>query len=68
MWVVGAILAATSSGAVTTSGPARPLLTFEYGDLLSEGEDFNGRIGSTPEEDTDRSEEGKDGFEHDLIF
>jgi len=43
-------------------------LTFEYGDLLSEGEDFHGRIGSTPEEDTYRGEKGKDGFEHELTL
>ena len=36
--------------------------------MLSEGEDFNGRIGSTPEEDTDRGEEGKDAFEHELTL
>jgi hypothetical protein len=34
--------------------------------LLSEREDFNGRIGSTPEEDTNRGEEAKDGIEHEL--
>ena len=28
--------------------------------MLSEGKDFNGHIGSIPEEDTDRSEEGTD--------
>jgi hypothetical protein len=36
--------------------------------LLSEGEDFNGRIGSTPKEDTDCDEDGKDGFEHELTL
>jgi len=36
--------------------------------LLSEGEDFHGRIGSTPEEDTDRGEKGKDGFAHELTL
>jgi hypothetical protein len=36
--------------------------------LLSEGKDFNGRIGPTPEEDTDRGEEGTDAFEHELSF
>jgi hypothetical protein len=37
--------------------------------LLSEGEDFNGRIGSTPKEDTDHADDnGEDEFERKLTF
>ncbi len=35
-------------------------------DLLSQGEDFEGGITSTTEEDTNRSQESKDEFEHEL--
>jgi hypothetical protein len=41
---------------------------FQNSDLLTECEDFHGRIGSTPKEDTDRGEKGKDGFEHELTL
>jgi hypothetical protein len=32
--------------------------TFEYGDLLPEGEDFEGRVAPTPEEEADHGEDG----------
>jgi hypothetical protein len=52
---------------VAEGGPEEPVqggrgwprpFAFEHGDLLSEGEDFEGRIGSTAEEDTDHGEDG----------
>jgi len=37
--------------------------------LLSEDEDFNSRIGSTPKEDTDRDDDnGEDEFERKLTL
>jgi hypothetical protein len=45
-------------------GP-RPL-AFEHGDLLTEGEDFEGGIAPTAKEDRDASNEREDGFEHEL--
>ena len=41
---------------------------FQNSHLLTECEDLNGRIGSTPKEDTDRGEKGKDGFAHELTL
>ena len=41
---------------------------FEHSDLLSEGEDFEGRIGSTAEEDTDHGEDGEDELRHELTL
>ena len=38
----------------------------ERGDLLSEGEDFEGGVASTAEEDTERGEEGEEEFRHGL--
>ena len=48
-------------------GRPRPL-TFEHGDLLSQGEDFEGRVASTAEEDTDHGEDGEDEFRHGVTF
>ena len=41
---------------------------FEHRDLLSEGEDFEGRIGSTAEEDTDHGEDGDDELGYELTL
>jgi hypothetical protein len=58
---------------VAEGGPEEPVqgvqgwprpFAFEYGDLLSEGEDFEGGIGSTAEEDTDHGEDGEDELRH----
>ena len=48
-------------------GWPRPF-AFEHGDLLSEGEDFEGRIGPTAEEDTDHGEDGEDELRHELTL
>jgi hypothetical protein len=42
--------------------------TFEYGDLLPEGEDFEGRFAPTPEEDADHGQDGEDEFGHELTL
>jgi hypothetical protein len=42
--------------------------TFEYGDLLPEGEDLEGRVTPTPEEDSDHGEDGEDEFGHELTL
>jgi hypothetical protein len=39
--------------------------TFEYGDLLPEGEDFEGRVAPTPQKEADHSE---DEFGHELTL
>ena len=39
---------------------------FQYGDLLSEGEDFEGRASPAAEEDADDRENGEDEFRHEL--
>jgi hypothetical protein len=39
-------------------------ITFQYGDLLPEGEDFECRVAPTPEEDADHGEDGQDEFGH----
>ena len=41
------------------NGRPRPL-ALEHGDLLSQGEDFEGGVPATAEEDADRGEEGED--------
>ena len=41
---------------------------FQHGDLLAEGEDFEGGIASTPEEDSDGSKEGEEDFGHEHTF
>ena len=43
-------------------------LPFEHGDLLPEGEDFEGRVAATAEEDTDHGEDGEDEFRHELTL
>ena len=48
-------------------GRPRPF-AFEHGDLLSEGEDFEGGIASTAEEDTDHGEDGEDELRHELTL
>jgi hypothetical protein len=40
----------------------------EHGDLLSEGEDFEGRVASTAEEDMDHGEDGEDEYRHELTL
>ena len=45
----------------------RPL-AFENGDLLSEREDFQGRIAPTAKEDSDGGNEGQDEFQHELTL
>jgi hypothetical protein len=37
---------------------------FEHSDLLSEGEDFEGGVASTAEEDADGHEDGEVEFRH----
>jgi hypothetical protein len=37
---------------------------FEHGDLLSQGENFQGGIAATAEEHTDHGEDGEDEFRH----
>ena len=46
---------------------ARPS-PLEKGDLLSEGEDFEGGIASTAEEDTDHGEDGEDEVGQELTL
>ena len=46
----------------------RGSFTFEYGDLLPEGEDFEGRVAPTPEEDADHGEDGEDEFGHEITL
>src|SRR5580658_9775226 len=41
---------------------------FQYGELLSEGEDFEGRIASTAKENSNRHKERKDDLEHESSF
>ena len=41
---------------------------FQHGELLSEGEDFEGGIASTAKEDSDGDKEREDGFEHETPF
>jgi hypothetical protein len=41
---------------------------FEHGDLLSEGEDFEGGIASTAQEDSDGDKKAEKGFEHERPF
>ena len=43
-------------------------LAFKQRDLLSEGKDFEGRVGSTAEEDTDHGEDGEDELRHELTL
>jgi hypothetical protein len=43
-------------------------LAFEHGQLLSQREDFQGRVAATAEEDSDGSNEGEDGFEHEITL
>ena len=45
-----------------------PSLPFEHGDLLPEGEDFEGRVAATAEEYTDHGEDGEDKFRHELTL
>jgi hypothetical protein len=40
---------------------------FQHGDLLAEGEDFEGGIASTAKEDSDRHKEREDDLEHESI-
>ena len=40
----------------------------EHGDLLSEGEDFEGRVASTAEEDAHHGEDRKNEFRHQLTL
>jgi hypothetical protein len=44
------------------------LFSFQHGDLLSEGEDFEGSIASTAKEDSDRNKEREDDWEHESIL
>ncbi len=44
------------------------LFSFQHGDLLSEGEDFEGSIPSTAKEDSDRHKEREDDLEHESIL
>jgi hypothetical protein len=44
------------------------LSELEHGDLLPEGEDFEGRITSTAKEDSDGHKERKDDMEHEFIL
>jgi hypothetical protein len=46
-------------------GRPRPF-AFEHGHLLSQGEDFQGGIASTAEEDADHGEDGEDELRHEL--
>ena len=46
---------------------ARPF-AFEYSDLLSEGEDFEGGVAATAKEDADDREDGEDEFPHELTL
>ena len=39
---------------------------FQYGDLLSEGKDFEGCVSPTAEEDADDREDGEDELRHEL--
>jgi hypothetical protein len=48
------------------SGP-RPF-PFEHGYLLSEGEDFEGGVASTAQEDSEGEKETEEGFEHEAPF
>jgi hypothetical protein len=41
---------------------------FQHGYLLSEGEDFEGGIASTAQEDSDGHKEREDDLEHEFIF
>jgi hypothetical protein len=41
---------------------------FQHGDLLSEGEDFEGSIASTANEDSDGDKEREDDLEHESIL
>jgi hypothetical protein len=41
---------------------------FQHGDLLSEGEDFEGGIASTANEDSNSHNEGEDDLEHESIL
>jgi hypothetical protein len=41
---------------------------FQHGDLLSEGEDFEGGIASTAQEDSDGHKESEDDLEHEAPF
>ena len=45
---------------------ARPF-ALQHDDLLAEGEDFQGRIAATAEEDSKHREHGEDEFEHSFI-
>jgi len=58
-------------------GPEQPIqgvqggprsLVFQHRDLLSEGKNFEGGVGSTAEEDTDHGEEGEDELRHELTL
>ena len=48
------------------SGPRA--FPFEHGDLLPEGEDFEGRITSTAKEGSDSHKERKNDMEHEFIL
>ena len=59
----------------TDGGPKDPVasvqrrpwsLTFEYGDLLAESEDFQRGIGSCPEENTESNDDSEQELEHEL--
>ena len=43
-------------------------LALEHGNLLSQGEDFEGSVGSTAKEDCDHGEDGEDDFRHKLTL
>ena len=43
-------------------------VSFQHGDLLSEGEDFEGGIASTAKEDSDGHKEREDDLEHESIL
>ena len=43
-------------------------LAFQHRDLLSEGEDFEGRIGSAADENADHGEDGEDELRHELTL
>ena len=51
----------------TVQGRPR-LFAFEHGDLLSEGENFEGGVAATAEEHPDGGQDGEDEFGHGLTL
>ena len=59
----------SATGSLLVSSEVWPRrFPFQHGDLLLEGEDFEGGIASTTEEDSDGSKEEEEDFGHEHTF